>query len=532
MSTILGQTIFTQPQIDLINQRIDGQLPPYYNSGNGFYGDGAHMMAAAASFLSEEQGAGYVNEWDWLTHPIDINQIAVNLTKTPSPGVNTAGGSGNSGSTDIERIHDAAVLSLVWKGLNDTVTFNGVSQSKDLHSKDLAEAVFAVLSRRAADPNLDWADRVKFPISGALAAHPYFISFAKMTKYLNSYSCIYDQLSGTPNYALVEDWIQDAAEFAYLLFGQLFTNLYGAANAYPPFADNSINTASGVYPNTFYTGQPNTQPYTWYTSTNVGVNAVTWLQAGGLNNRVWDAASLIGTCGIVFDNQTYMDFEFELFKLYFELGVFPDGTFNEFYRSYAGVPGTGLGYASVTVFHLAGCAYRHAAAVTNGFTNVGTDKGKYFDYTTARGSDEICSNYIGTTTSGGTKGLLALMLNMANYYRSSANGGWNDIRFAEGPTAIDEENRPYTLPYAYANIYYQNQTIEDFYKGLNGFTTPNYYSNGFTIANNGAWGEHSHGPWGTAVAYGRYLGVADMEGIAFAEVEEKKDVFKRRPLMT
>lgn len=511
--SIAGQAIFTQSQLDELDARIDTQSTDYWASGGGYFGDGLKMYQGSEQFLNQERGAGtYANEWGWAVSPYASGES----TKEPRPGANPAGGSGASGSQDIEYIHDAAVLSIVWQGRSDILTFSGVTQTKDQHSKDLAEAVFEVIQRRASDANLDWSNRTTFPINGVIDANPFFIMFAKVSKYINSYACIYTQLSGTPNYALVENWLEDAVEYARLQIINKSIGVLGVSQ--PPFADGAL--ANNVYNQPYvdtapfgFNPEPTNQDYTFYDNAGVGVNRLTWAQAAGLNNRIWDALSSIGAYGTMFNAPTYRDFEKEWFKFFMEMGVFPDGTLNEWYRSYDGNPAQGLNYATITGFHIVSAAYRHAVAVENGLPGVGTNRGELFDYTTSRGTTELYGPgvYTGTSTSGGNKGLLNMLLNITNYYRTSANGGWSDLRFAEGGTPITEEDKPFYIMFAMANIYYDNPTLRSIYRGTDGFVPPNYYSNGFTIDSAGSWGENSYQPWGTPTSYGRFFGLGDME---------------------
>jgi|GEM_PF-5310600 len=521
-----GQALFTQPQLDEINTRLEDETTNYYSSGAGFFGDGAEIMNGAAVFLSQEIAGTWANEFDWGIAP----HVSGESGKEPRPGANTGAGSGNSGTRDVERIHDAGVLSLVWAGRNESATFNGATKTKNLHSIDLARNAWDVLLRRANDTNLDWSNRTNHPLDGNLDINPRFIIAAKMLKYINTFAAIEGQLgdytSFTNNRTVVEDWFQDCADYNYQQFGIHLDRIFLVGiNDYPPYSNNEFTTAIGTYPNMLYqtssgVGNPDpfTQLHTYYNSAGTGFNTTTWMQAAGLPNRVWDAIGIIGAYGVMWNNPTYITFEEEMFKLFFEVGIFPDGTVNEWYRSYDGSPSQGLNYGTVTGFHLVSAALRHAVGVRNGMLHLTGGEGKLFNITTSRGTSELYANgYAGTTTSGGTKGLLAFLLNLSKYYKSSSNGGWNDLRFAEGGTAIDEENKPFTIMYAMANSFYNNSELEDLYKGLNGFTAPNYYSNGFTINASGSWGEHSLQPWGVPSSYGRYIGLAEMEDVTFSE---------------
>ena len=519
---IVGQAIFTPSQLRELNNRIDNQSTEYWSNGNGYYGDGLALFNGAETFLTQERGTGfYANEFDWFSYPYSLNQ-----NMEPRPGANPSKGSGYSNDRSIENIHDAAVLSIVWKGRSDIVSFAGVTQSKDLHSKDLAENIMDVLVRRASDPELDWKNRNKFKSNGGPAYNPMFMLYAKMGKYLNSYACIYQQLPNNAQFSLVETWFKDSVDYGYEIMGNLFQNVMGQANRYPPLADKSVLLPSqGISPNVIYTAK-NFQPYTWYDNNNNGYNSISYLQAILLNNRVWDTVSMIGSYGIMFNNSPYRDYEKNMIHFYLEVGVFPDNTLNEWYRSYSTIPEQGISYAYTTLWHIVSGGLKHAVAVHNGLPNVGTDLGEILDYTTSRGTNEIFStnNYVGTSTSGGSKSIEGMLVNISKYFRTAANGGWSDVRYAQNTNRIRFEKKPIGPLFAFANTYYDNPIFKDFYKGLNGFPSPNYYnanpltdSNPSGFSSNGSWGEYSYGPWGIASSHGRMLGFGNMEGKIFTD---------------
>jgi len=512
---IAGQVVMTQAQLDEIDSRIDAQSSDYWASGNGFFGDGLEMYNGAENFLSEESTGSWQYEWDYETAPFTSS------SQEPTPDNFNPPLTG-SNRRNMQQINDAALLSLVWKGRSESATFNGI------------------ILRRAQDAELDWSNATKHPTNASPTSNPHFIIAAWMSQQLRAYDSTFQQLedsgyaSFTSNRATVEGWFKDFADLTYARIQSLFGDHYGAAGI-PPYADNEVTTPSGTYPNCLYNGncggQTGTDPssgtalYSYYESNgDPGTNAysATWAIAVPWSNRIWDNVTFISSYGVMFNNSAYTQFGEDMFKAYFELAAFPDGTAGDFYRSYDGTgeaPRLMFKYFGVTVFALAGIAMEHAIGVQNGLAYLGSDKGKFFDWTTSRGTDEIYSTtYVGSSTSGGTKGLYQFILHWANWYRTSAQGGWKNTRYAEGGTVVNNELSQRTVPVAFANMYYQDPTFENFYKGINFDFSPDYYSNGNVIDPNASWGEPSAGPWAGATSFGRFFGVADMENITFSQV--------------
>jgi hypothetical protein len=432
---------------------------------------------------------------------------------------------------DIDWIFYAAFVAKLWDGDATSVTFSGQTKSKDLHALDLSRAVFNVLVEQSADTKLDWSNATKFPLDGASESNPYFTSFARMTKYIDAYSLVYDQIAGDAtylsNYAQVEGWFLDAATYAKLRMGNKLANIFGGTGG---------DVSTFTFADTFY-DDTYSNPFTHYTSGGVGQYGVTWGQAAGMNNRVWDHVGLVGHYGLLFNNTSFKAWAGDLFEFTIQSNVYPDGTFVEWYRSEIGKEVSGLLYTHLTLYHMTKLAFSHAVAIENGLVGSGSDKGKYFDYTTSLGSDEQgWPSYGGTSTSGGSKNLKLVITNLSKYFRTTANGGWNDVRFTEGGTVIPTFSKPPSPAIAMANAYYKDDALEDFYMlrssaGYDGI--PRYYGDGLSpvMPSNGAWLQRSLGEsWGATSIHAGFASIGLMEDFVFGAIAPVIGTRKRNTL--
>lgn len=505
--SIVGQAIFTQPQLNEMNTRLDGGgLYVVTNSGSsGFYGDGNQIKVGAEEFLNQEQAGTYANEFTWSSSAVPVADYNTG-TFEPSPVFSPAGGA----TLNVEYIHYASVLAAIWNGRSETTTFSGQTKSKSLHALDLAQAVFDVLLRRSQDVKLNFADTSRW-VRNSADGNPHFITIAKMSKYLSSFALVYGQLSGyssfNTNRASVESWFTAAKDFAVARHNNRVSAFLGSG--WRNFANNSFGST------TDYGGAGNHQSHVYFTSGGAGVMEVSSAQASATNNRALDFASYVGNYSIHFNDAATKSYAFDVFRLHMMFAVFADGSYMEHYRAYDTSPDLGLHYSTLAIFKLVSDAYRHEVAIANGLTGA-TEPGKYFNYSTSIGTDELYSSYPSSSTSGGTKTIKLMLENLSKWYRTSANGGWSDIRYAEGGNAINEYNRPYTIATAMANTYYNDAGLEAYYKfNGTGYGTMGGFFNGRGSV--GAWTEHSlASSWGESGLFGGYFGLADMEGIVFS----------------
>jgi len=518
------QAIFTQPQLDEMNKRLDNERPYVVtDTPAGFYGDGNEIKDGAETFLNEEQNTGFKNRWTWMSKAIPIVDYTPEKFE-PKPANSPCGSEKNC----IDYMHYAAVLAAIWDGRADIETFSGESKSKDAHAEDLARAVWDVLVMQSEESSLDFSDSSRWVRNDA-DGNPHFMAIAHMSKDLSAYALVFSQLNGyasyTENVQSVEKWFGDAADFAYQRASMRANTVFGGVTL-------DTMTFSDEKQAERYADGPDIQGfvYTLNDGNNEPKLIVSNAQASGLNNRMLDFTSYVGNYGVHFNDATYKKFVWDIFRLVMEIGVFPDGSYNEHFRSselrvkkgkpFNG-PEQGLHYTNISVFKFVAEAYRHAVAVENGLI-VDEERGKYFDFTTSDGTDERYKTveYEGDSTSGGNKGLRLVLDNLSKWYRSSENGGFGDIRFARNGESIDAKKRAYTVLAAMANTYYNDADLKSYYllDTTEGYSGPDYWSGGqIAVANAGPWAEHSVGlSWGESGSYGGYFGLASMENIVFS----------------
>nr|MBX2849806.1 hypothetical protein [Acidiferrobacterales bacterium] len=244
---------------------------------------------------------------------------------------------------------------------------------------------------------------------------------------------------------------------------------------------------------------------------NQPVNRLTQLQSGPFNNRVWDFVALVHSYGVYFNDAESRQFAWDFFTQFLQLAVFPDGTLAEWYRSHDRNPNQGLTYNYTTLMHVVKVAQTHAVAVENRLPGM-TERGKFYDYVTALGTDQKVPNYPGSSTSGGQKGIRQMLVNLSRYHRAPEDGGYLGIRKAENFAPYQSILYRYSIVPAIANSYYQDRALED-YAAFNvdaGYPGPDTHRGGLGSKNWGSWSEHTWGAWGTGYGIGLYAGIPNV----------------------
>lgn len=515
---ILGQATFTQPQLDEMWSRYQNN-GPFFNAANGIAGNGAEIFTSAEDFLLEEESGSFAHEWDWVasTTPLSTEPNS-GFNSEPRPGGDADAGPDRS----VDYDNYAAIVCAVFKNRADVITFAGQTLSADAHSERIAIAVRDLLIRRASDPEYDFGNQTKYPYDQAtrgtiVSNNPFFIMTAKLDKYLIAYSLTYDKMPNGSNFTLLDNWFLDIANWCNAGLDDIYVSMIGET---PPFA-NIPRAIDNAFVQDNYSGAT----YTHYDSSgNNGVNLIGRLQSTTCNNRMWDFITFLGTYGTLYNNSTFRDKNWELFKYYFQVGVFPDGTSNEWYRASGSSDGSsGMNYITVVAGQIVRNADFHAVAVTNGIPGV-SDVGQYYEYTTSIGTDELISGYNQTSTSGGSKGVFAYLDNWRKYFLTPADGGFEGVRHTDTGGQINAYRLPYTVVIAMANSYYNNQDFTNFenmdtnegFKYGN-LSYPGTYPDGTVIRSSGAWGTHGMGTtWGTFGAQGGNYANRGMGAIRFS----------------
>lgn len=541
--TIGGQCLMTEAQrVWLRDNRFNQTTGKYVETnsgGNGFFGDVNDFISlnyysvipGAEQFLNQEQSTGYADQWTFANtdSPITISNSSANENSSP------LGKNSTTGQYGIDHIHYAALLAYIWQDDSTVITFSGETKARSAHAFDLAEAVFNVLVEQSNDTKLDFSNATKYPIDidgdgfygSADIGAPLMYYIAKMEKYLHSYSLVVPILDGETYFeaenAGVETWLANAASWAYEKI-QWQNNRY-LANEDPtvtPIGDRGFDQVSGFSP-------------LYYTSGGTGQVTINQVAQGTVNNIALDFIQMFQAYGILFNNTAYKTLAYDMYELAIKLGVFPDGSWFEFSRATQSEPSLGFNYAAKGVSHLAMMAYKHAVAVENGLTGV-TDRGLYFDYSTSEGSDDLyTSGWATQTTSGGPKSLLLMIKNFGKWYRTSANDGYSDLRFAPTGLDMEAEKRPYVLGAAIANVYYDDGDLYNLYtqNASVGYAGPDYYQGAGvgTVVNDGPYNQWTLGNvWGRGGAMFAGFGlVGDMEGLVFSQIGTGKAIRTSTP---
>ncbi len=199
------------------------------------------------------------------------------------------------------------------------------------------------------------------------------------------------------------------------------------------------------------------------------LNAYEFNQAQGLSNVGWEFVVYIGNYGVHFNETDAKTLSQKLFEFFF-IQIMPDGNTMEMVRGYNARPDWGVFYSLITLGSIVRFANTHAVAVENGLPGV-TDRGKYYDWTTTLGMEDIIPNYATAGTGDGTpKGLQMHMTALSNFFATRTGNGWDPV-FKLNNQVIDGDNHyHYRNPAAIANAYYNDSNLEDWYKSNGVYT--------------------------------------------------------------
>lgn len=330
------------------------------------------------------------------------------------------------------------------------------------------------------------------------------IQCSKWKKMMDSYYLVYNlqTVLSISDKETIEAFFERAAYLAYTGF------MYRTDNTFFGSGWDSESTLMG-----YYTGAQQAE-YPLYDSN--GDPLTDYLPAIAqdiYNNRFYDIVLYFYAWGLEHGNLTYETTAREYFKLTLKYGIFPDGTTWEIYRNEENGPFKGVSYGNITLGTMVEMAFLDALA------------GSYpddllFDYSTSdgvvNGSTTITQvAYEGSSTTDGVteKSLLTYLKAQSNYLRSSANGGWNDVRYYYNDTddiltQLDAEGvtQPSSIP-AMANLYYKDPDLEYWYKYDTsvGYPVKQMMREGYMAP---LWTEDV-GPWGNYIASPMWIEMED-----------------------
>ncbi|MFS4482702.1 Ig-like domain-containing protein [Hyunsoonleella sp. 2307UL5-6] len=186
------------------------------------------------------------------------------------------------------------------------------------------------------------------------------------------------------------------------------------------------------------------------------------------NNRQWEYVAYIHSVAVKNNDLEREHWARQFVKSFIKYGIFSDGTMAELFRNKDEDPTRGVFYSYVSLGAIIQIAHLDAMA-----GHYPSDK--LYDYKTVEGVESGSTTLTnegyaaGSTTDGITeKSLLTALKGQSNYLRSSANGGWNDLRFFRKsdnsiePLSTVGKRQPSAIP-AIANLYYKNNDLKDFY---------------------------------------------------------------------
>ncbi|MRX63325.1 Ig-like domain-containing protein [Maribacter luteus] len=300
----------------------------------------------------------------------------------------------------------------------------------------------------------------------------------------------------------IEIWFSKFAELAYTAVRMRLEGYLGAN-----WETNGIRSfkPEGLYPAEH--GKPN--PIQDKLGNDLTEFTMSWAQ-DSFNNRNFDIVQYIHSYAISTSNEAMEIWAREFVKNWLKFATFPDGTMAEMWRNTDDAPAKGVWYGWISTGAVIEMA--HVDAMANHFPN-----DKLYDYKTKEGilkgsTNLTSSGYAGSSTTDGVsdKSILGVIKALSKYYRSSDNGGWNDIRFYKsenGLTLTTLDATGYTQPSsitAIANLYFKDNELKDFYLyNINeGYPAKASISAGALAI---AQYNEDYGPWGNLIMGAAWL---------------------------
>lgn len=503
-SRLVGDAFWTENQKAwLKNNRVNLTSGEYVATTSLNFGDWNEIKANAETFRTEVSAGSDSQRWDnFYTGSSEVPNGSASLAYTPVP-TNGVGENITHAAiiSDLNGDADLAIkvfTEILWHANNDDL-----------------DAGNGGLNRRSGGParsNASHGQAVRFNHSGIRGGDdPYHIAASKLCKYMEAYALVAHLLVNDAtylaNYEKVEWWFDDWATFSKGNTNNQISNNMGSSWRTGYYSGNQ--TLSYPITNT------STQSHTHYdvSGNATGYEAV-WMQASGLNNRVFDMVHITYTYGLLFNDSDYMDYGFDFFQAWIT-SIYPDSTLPEWFRSntQTGKESQGLHYTYTALMMAVKMAQMHAVAVANGLVSVSDDDiGMFYDHTTDKGLEDNEPLYEGTPTGGTVRGLYSAIINQSKYHKLGANGGYLDVRYSNqvGVPYGAYRMQSSVIP-AMAWTYYQTQELIDYYRldMSTGYQHTTGHA-GTGLDSQSSWGQRSVGPWGIGVAIGLYADVPNV----------------------
>ena len=356
----------------------------------------------------------------------------------------------------------------------------------------------------ANDLNSTWWDEVISLPRRLDSDNNLWIQVAKGKKLYDSYKLLegVETVLTTLEKTTIEDWFDRLAYVTYTTLKARMETYFGS-----DWHINGLSSFSpeGLYPSAY--GSP--YPIQDASGNNNTDFIIGWAQ-DLLTNRNFDAIQYVHLWAIENNDSAMELWSRECVKSWLKYNVFPDGTQAEIFRNEDDYPAKGVWYGWITLGAIVEMA--HLDAMTEHYPS-----DLLYDYSTTdgilNGSTNLTSSaYVGSSTTDGTtpKSIFTALKAQSNYYRSSTNGGWNDLRYfkdSDGITIDAIDPTSYSQPSvitALANTYYKDQDLEDYYL----FNTSVGYPAKQSIlagALSGSGYDEDYGPWGNMIQGAMWL---------------------------
>jgi hypothetical protein len=422
------------------------------------------FTAEAKKTLRDRFTNGYITGAGFSS---DFERIKVYLSDfIESPGANRAElGADNNIDRFTEPIHKVALYAYA---LDDVEIANVVAQ-------ELFETVKA---NDLNDPF--WDIDHNFSVNYGL-----FIQTAKVKKLKDTYYLIRgvsDVLTET-NKNTIETWFEDYKNIVLNWFTSYIEGYVGA---------NWENAGiSRAYPENLYVyGDIDPYPLKDVNGNDLTDYGITQFQ-DLFNNRIHDNVAFLHSWAVYNEDLSLERYTREYFKLVIKYGTWSDGTFWELIRNKSSDNTLGVSYTNVSLTSLVYMA--HIDSQANHFPD-----DKLYDFKTTEGivtgSTNLTTNpYLGGSTTDGVteKSIKTLIMGQSKYLRSSAFGGWNDLRYNNGLAMSTENTREDSVNAAVANLYYNSQDLKDYYlyNTSAGYPEKSVHLYGYGLPeDDGAWG--------------------------------------------
>ena len=496
-----GQILFSDAQWEIIKDRINGVVstPNYMN-------DESYLVDQANQFMVDPT----VNRYDYMDGNTPFSVVS-GAGFSPAP-FNSV----NSNNVAFDDIHCAAIVAAA------------------TNNQSMATAVLNEILKQANDDKLDFGNGSSktnatygitqrwITTNGSQLGDPSFLIVEKMIKHLNSYTILREEglislTTGEEN--RLNDWFYDASEYFRELLNRSMLAAWGSGwrNKVFTFGLNNVFNDTSSFANPSF-ADVNGNPNNNYVASE-------GMRYGLVNTRM-GYAHYTGLYGLLYNDQTNLDYLEDWYDMVLEMTVWSDGWHVENDRSRDSNIDQGVAtYVWANIQPMVLMAVSHKIAKINGLPSSTNYTGnEFFNHTTDKGWDSYTANATNTMvsgvspTSGGQKNLkLMIDANLKTIQQNyGSNYGWNPKRYARAAPhnllgGTDTTKRQYIHVLAVANMYYNNPVYTSMIKQESTYELhTGVLKSGQGLGLLGAW-RSNNGTWGGLLAQDQLY--SDMDGI-------------------